>query len=142
MHILIRAAMVLAAGMAGWALAKRKSRPAEAQDPHVVYLDDEDAVIDAPQSPAEPSSVQAEVLHCYRRMDPLTLIGASEVTFVLADGTEVKLTIQGEGGTHLQEGDCGMLTWKGNTFILFEKDNDEVIGGMFYAPAGEAENHE
>lgn len=137
MHFLIRAAMVLAAGAAGWALAKRKSRQAEGQDPHVVYLDDEDAVIDAPQSVAEPMPVPAEVCHCYRRMDPLTLIGASDVTFVLESGEEVKLRVTGEGGKHLQEGDRGLLTWKGNTFILFEKDNGEMIGGMFYAPAGE-----
>lgn len=139
MHILIRTAMVLAAGVAGWALAKRRTKPIEAQDPRVVYLEDEDAVIDAHQSSAGSEAIPAEVLHCYRRMDPLTLIGASDVTFVLADGTEVKLTVQGEGSTHLQEGDQGLLTWNANTFILFEKDNGEVIGGMFYAPAGEAE---
>ena len=141
MGFLMRMAILAAAGVAGWALFRRKEKPAGAGDgqPQVVYLSDEDAVIDGAR---EPSTAPAEVLHCYRRMDPLTLIGASEVTFMLADATEVKLTIQGEGGPHLQEGDCGMLTWKGNTFILFEKDNGEVIGGMFYAPAEEAENHE
>ena len=137
MGLLIKAMMLAAAGAAGWMLAKRNQRQADPAGEKVVYLGEDDAVID-PERPAVPAMVKT----CFRRMDPLTLIGASEVTFVLADGTEVKLTIQGKGGTHLQEGDCGMLTWKGNTFILFEKDNGEVIGGMFYAPAGEAENHE
>lgn len=144
MHFLIRAAFLLAAGAAGWALAKRKSSRNEEVpgDPHVVYLRDEDAVIDAKQESAEPEPVRAQVLHCYRRMDPITLSGASDVTFVLADGTEVKLLVQGEGGLHLSEGDTGLLTWQGIQFILFEKDNGEIVGSMFYAPAEEAEAHE
>ncbi len=142
MSILIRAAMLLAAGAAGWALAKRKSAANQPDsDPRVVYLSDEDAVIDAHHPSAEPAPVHARVRHCYRRMDPITLQGASDVTFVLDDDTEVKLLIHGEGGMHLQEGDSGLLTRSGMQFILFEKENGEVIGSMFYAPA-EEESHE
>lgn len=141
MHFLIRAAFLLAAGAAGWALAKRNSRRDDqpSDEPHVVYLEDEDAVIAENNFPPEP--VRAEVLHCYRRMDPITLTGASDVTFILQDGTEVKLIVQGEGGLHLNEGDAGLLNWQGMQFILFEKDSGELVGGMFYAPA-EEEAHE
>lgn len=137
MHFLIRAAFLLAAGAAGWALAKRKTkRTEEAQgDPHVVYLSEDDAVIDAP--PAEPEPVAAVVDSCFRRMDPITLTGSTEAKFILADGSKVKLHITGEGGFHLAEGDAGMLTWSGDQLILFEKENGELIGGMYYVPAGE-----
>lgn len=137
MHFLIRAAVLLAAGAAGWALAKRKSGQVQQEnDPHVVYLKDEDAVIDAQEEPAEPQPVPAQVKACYRRMDPLTLNAANEAVFILADGTEIKLNFSGEGGLYLKEGDCGMLAWQGMRLIRFEKDNGDVIGGMFYAPAG------
>ena len=141
MHFLIRAAMLLAAGAAGWALAKRSQKPQQEEgETRVYYIDDEDASVQADEAGTETAA--AEVLHCFRRMDPLTLNGASDVTFILADATEVRLTVTGEGGLHLHEGDAGMLTWSGNTFILFEKDNGEMIGGMYYAPAGEAEADE
>lgn len=136
MNLLIRAAVLLAAGAAGWALAKRRSNQQE-NDPHVVYLKDEDAVIDAQEEPAEPKAAPAAVQSCYRRMDPLTLNAANEAVFVLEDGTEVKLNFSGEGGLYLKEGDHGLLTWQGMRLIRFEKENGDVVGGMFYAPAGE-----
>ena len=141
MGILTRAALLLAAGAAGWALARRKSAANRTEsDPRVVYLSDEDAVSDTHQTSSEPEAVHARIRQCFRRMDPVTLQGASDVTFVLDDETEVKLLVHGEGGIHLQAGDCGMLTWSGMQFILFEKDNGEVVGGMFYAPAEEISN--
>lgn len=142
MNFLIRTAVLLAAGAAGWALAKRKSKPAENTDPHVVYLKDDEAVINAQAEPSEPEAVAAEVLSCYRRMNPLTLTGASDVTFILADGTEVKLQVSGEGGLHLAKGDQGLLAWSGKTLIRFEKNNGEVVGGMFYMPAQEGTDDE
>ena len=137
MNVLIKAAMLLAAGAAGWALAKRckKAESADA-NPQVVYLSDDDAVIDT-----EPAAVAATVKNCFRRMDPLTLSGANEAVFVLEDGTEVKLNFTGEGGLHIKSGDRGLLSWRGMRLIRFEKDNGDVIGGSFYAPAGE-EDHE
>lgn len=137
MHFLIRAAVLLAAGAAGWALAKRKKTQTQESDPHVVYLQDEDAVIDAQAEPTEPEAVPAQVRSCYRRMDPLSLNAANEAVFLLEDGTEVKLNFAGEGGLYLKEGDRGLLTWQGMRLIRFEKDNGDVIGGMFYAPAEE-----
>ena len=137
MNVLIKAAMLLAAGAAGWALAKRcKKAECDDANPQVVYLSDDDAVIDA-----EPAAVAATVKNCFRRMDPLTLSGANEAVFRLEDGTEVKLNFTGEGGLHIKSGDCGLLTWRGMRLIRFEKDNGDVIGGSFYAPAGE-EDHE
>lgn len=137
MHFLIRGALLLAAGAAGWALARRKQKQTEAQDDHhVVYLSDEEAVIDA-QTSAEPEPVPAVVDECFRRMDPITLTGSTEATFIFPDGGKVKLHIAGEGGYHLAEGDAGLLTWSGDKLIRFEKENGELIGGMYYVPAGE-----
>lgn len=138
MHFLIRMALVLAAGAAGWTLAKkRRESQVDDTEAKVVYLGDEDAVIGGDAS-QEPEPMHAVVRNCYRRMDPLTLNSANEAVFTLDDGKDVKLHFSGEGGLHLQPGDQGMLTWKGDMLILFEKDSGDVIGGMFYAPAGEA----
>lgn len=138
MNFLMKAALALAAGAAGWALARRKQRSCEANDdPKVVYLDDEAAVIDA-----EPTPVPAQVKTCFRRMDPLSLNAANEAVFILEDGEEVRLNFSGDGGLYLKEGDRGLLTWRGMYLIRFEKDNGDVIGGMFYAPAEEAQNDE
>ena len=79
MNLLIKAAVLLAAGAAGWALAKRcKDAEKESNDPQVVYLKDDEAVIDA-----EPVAVPATVKSCFRRMDPLTLNGANEAAVAL-----------------------------------------------------------
>ena len=137
MGLLIRAAILVAAGAAGWMLAKKKSaQPSGESDPRVVYLSDEDAVIDG-----EPTPAVATVKSCFRRMDPLSLNPANEAVFLLEDGTEVRLNFSGDGGLHLKPGDHGQLTWRGMRLIRFEKDTGEVIGGMFYSPA-EEENHE
>lgn len=137
MSLLVRAAVLVAAGAAGWMLARRKGKQAQnSDDPHVYYLKDEDAVIDAPAEEQRTNAVTAEARSCYRRMDPLTLIAQNEAIFRLEDGSEVKLNFGGEGGLHLKEGDRGLLSWQGMRLIRFEKDNGDVIGGMFYAPAG------
>ena len=70
----------------------------------------------------------------------MTLTGANEAVFLLADGTEVKLNFTGEGGLHIKPGDQGMLTWRGMRLIRFELENGDVIGGSFYAAAGEADH--
>ena len=132
MGLLIKAMMLAAAGAAGWMLAKRNQRQADPAGETVVYLGEDDAVID-PERPAVPATVKT----CFRRMDPLTLTAANEAVFLLEDGTEVKLNFSGDGGLHLLPGDHGLLTWRGMRLIRFEKDNGDVIGGMFYAPAGE-----
>ena len=138
MNVLIRAAFLLAAGAAGWALAKRKSKQTQVEDdPHVVYLSDDEAVIDSSLVFDGSEPVAAVVDACFRRMNPFTLIGSTEATFILPNGEKVKLYISGEGGLHLTEGDAGMLTWSGDQLILFEKENGEMIGGMYYMPAGE-----
>lgn len=138
MHILIRAAVLLAAGAAGWALAKRNKKAVETNnDAHVVYLSDDEAVIDA-----EPQPVSAAVKTCFRRMNPLSLHPANEAIFLLADGAEIKLNFDGDGGLHLKPGDQGMLTWRGMRLIRFEKETGEVIGGMFYMPAQEESTDE
>jgi len=132
-HRLIRAAMLLAAGAAGWALAKRKREStAQSNDAHVVYLSDDEAVIDGELRP-----VPATVKSCFRRMNPLELNPGNEAVFLLEDGAEIRLNFAGEGGLHLREGDRGLLTWRGMRLIRFEKESGEVIGGMFYMPAQE-----
>ncbi len=140
MHFLIRAAVLLAAGAAGWALSQRRENRQPDSDPRVVYLKDEDVVIDAPADESAPEAIPAQVRACYRRMNPLTLIAANEAVFLLENGEEIKLNFDGDGGLHLMEGDRGLLTWQGTRLIRFEKENGDVVGGMFYAPAGEAEH--
>jgi hypothetical protein len=132
MSFLIRMALLAAAAAAGVGLALRKSRQEEPAGEKVVYLGEDDAVIDPERSP-----VPATVKSCYRRMDPLSLNAANEAVFLLEDGTEIKLNFSGEGGLHMKAGDHGLLAWRGMRLIRFEMDNGDVIGGMFYAPAGE-----
>lgn len=140
MRILISAAALLTAGAVGWVLGKRQS--AHEDDPRVLAASQEIPLSEDETGTAEQSAM-AEVLHCTRRMDILTLSGASDVTFILADGTELGFHITGEGSQHLQAGDSGLLTWAGDVFLLFEKDNGEIVGGMFYSPAeSEADTHE
>ena len=137
MGLLMKAVMLAAAGAAGWMLAKRKRHQEMPEGETVVYLGEDDAIID-PERPAVPATVKT----CFRRMDPLTLTAANEAVFLLEDGTEVKLNFSGDGGLHLLPGEHGLLTWRGMRLIRFEKDNGDVIGGMFYAPAGEDETNE
>lgn len=132
MHLLIKAAVLLAAGAAGWALSKRKTAQVEPSGERVIYLGADDAVID-PDRPPVPATVKS----CLRRMDPLSLNSGNEAVFLLEDGTEVKLNFSGEGGLYLKAGDSGLLTWRGMRLLRFEREDGAVFGGMFYAPAGE-----
>ncbi len=132
MHLLIKAAVLLAAGAAGWALSKRKATQEEPAGERVIYLGEDDAVID-PEKPPVPATVKS----CFRRMDPLSLNSGNEAVFLLEDGTEVKLNFAGEGGLHLRAGDSGLLSWRGMRLLRFEREDGAVFGGMFYAPAGE-----
>ena len=132
MSFLIRTAMLAAAIAAGVGLVLRKKDQPKAGEEKVVYLSEEDAVID-PDRPPVPATVKS----CVRRMDPLSLNAANEAVFILEDGTEVKLGFSGEGGLHMKAGDHGLLAWRGMRLIRFEMDNGDVIGGMFYAPAWE-----
>lgn len=132
MSFLIRTALLAAAVAAGAGMMIRKHRQNQHEGTKIVYLGDDDAVVDADRAP-----VPATVKVCYRRMDPLSLNAANEAVFLLEDRTEVKLNFSGDGGLYLKAGDCGVLTWRGQRLIRFEKENGDVIGGMFYAPAGE-----
>lgn len=132
MTFLIRMALLAAAAAAGVGLAMRRSKQEEPEGEKVVYLGEDDAVID-PERPPVPATVKT----CFRRMDPLSLNAANEAVFTLEDGSEVKLNFSGEGGLHIKPGDYGLLAWRGMRLIRFEMDNGDVIGGMFYAPAGE-----
>lgn len=132
MHLLIKAAVLLAAGAAGWALTKRKAVQEEPAGERVIYLGEDDAVID----PARPP-VPATVKSCFRRMDPLSLNSGNEAVFILEDGAEVKLNFSGEGGLYLKSGDRGLLSWRGMRLLRFEREDGAVFGGMFYASAEE-----
>ena len=137
MGLLLKAMMLAAAGAAGWALGKRNNRQAESAGETVVYLGEDDAVIDPERPP-----VTATVKSCVRRMDPLTLNSGNEAIFLLEDDTEIKLNFSGEGGLHLKAGDKGMLTWRGMRLLRFEREDGAAFGGMFYAPAGEEADDE
>lgn len=129
MHILFQAAVLVLAGAIGWELAKGRYAPSREEESPADEADDAE--------PVDAAGVPARVRTCYRRMNPLTLEAANEAVFLLEDGEEVKLSFSGEGGLHLQAGERGLLTWRGMRLIRFEKENGDVIGGMFYAPAGE-----
>lgn len=135
MSVLIRVVMLAAAVAAGVGMALRKHKQDHPDGEKVIYLSEDDAVID-PERPPVPATVK----NCFRRMDPLSLNSGNEAIFLLEDGAEVKLSFSGDGGLHLLPGDHGLLTWRGMQLIRFEKDNGDVIGGMFYAPAGEETN--
>lgn len=132
MGLLIKMAFLAAAAAAGIGLALRKSQKDAPEGEKVVYLGEDDAVIDPERPP-----VLATVKSCFRRMDPLSLNPANEAIFLLEDGTEVKLNFTGEGGLHIKPGDRGLLAWRGMRLIRFEMENGDVVGGMFYVPAGE-----
>ena len=132
MGLLIKTLMLAAAGAAGWMLAKRKSGQEKHAGETVIYLGEDDAVIDPERPP-----VAATVKSCVRRMDPLSLNSGNEAVFILADGTELRLNFSGEGGLYLKTGDQGQLTWRGMRLLRFEREDGAVFGGMFYAPGGE-----
>lgn len=133
MGLVLKAVMLAAAGAAGWMLAKRKKvQEAPSGTEKVVYLGEDDAVIDPERPP-----VPAEVKNCYRRMDPLSLNSGNEAIFLLEDGSEVKLSFSGEGGLYLAAGDKGLLSWQGMRLLRFEREDGAVFGGSFYVPAGE-----
>nr|MBR4281871.1 hypothetical protein [Clostridia bacterium] len=132
MGLLIKTLMLAAAGAAGWMLAKRKSGQEKPAGETVIYLGEDDAVIDPERPP-----VAATVKSCVRRMDPLSLNSGNEAVFILADGTELRLNFSGEGGLYLKTGDQGQLTWRGMRLLRFEREDGAVFGGMFYAPGGE-----
>lgn len=93
-----------------------------------------------PLSPSE--AVPAQVISAARAMDPVTFTGASRVTFRLPGGSEKRLLIPGDSGTHLYPGDSGMLAFSGDQFICFEKENGEIVGALYYMPAPEEDGHE
>lgn len=126
MHGLLKILVLAGAGLAGLYLAKK---PAKSSEPVEESAPQEPEITEAPQAEA------AYVSAMHRSMDPLTLNPASIVTFCLHDGSTRQATIQGEGGLHILQGDVGMLTMDGDVFSSFEKENGEIIGGMYYVPA-------
>lgn len=151
---MIRMLWILAAALAAAAAAAGlKNRQAAQDDPYHAQATPvpEPADTDEPE-PADvagedgeslpPEAVPAQVVSAVRAMDPVTFTGASRVTFRLPDGTEKRLHIPGDSGTHLIPGDCGMLAFSGDQFICFEKDNGEIVGALYYMPAPEEEAHE
>lgn len=74
----------------------------------------------------------ASILEASRAMDPLTLQGASRVTFDCEDGKKRKLLIPGPNGVFLTKGDKGLLTFAGSAFISFEKDDGEFVSPLFH----------
>ena len=73
MNVLIKAAMMLAAGAAGWALAKRcKKAESDDANPQVLYLSDDDAVIDA-----EPAAVAATAIGGTSFAFPVAWLGST-----------------------------------------------------------------
>lgn len=89
--------------------------------------------------PAVPDPVPAAVLRVEHEFDPIRMADVTNITFLLAEEREITLPTTGEGGVHVFPGDAGMLSWSGSVLIAFEKENGEVIGGMYYLPGGETD---
>lgn len=148
---MIRMLWILAAALAAAAAAAGlKNRKAAEADPYHPQDEPVPAAAEADEPmPAddegEPDlsakTVPAQVISASRAMDPVTFTGASRVTFRLPGG-EKRLIIPGDSGTHLIPGDSGMLVFSGDQFICFEKENGEIVGALYYAPAPEEDGHE
>lgn len=148
---MIRMLWILGAALAAAAAAAGlKNRHAAQDDPYHAQAapvpEAAEAEVTEPADDEEeslpPEAVPAQVVSAARAMDPVTFAGASRVTFRLQDGTEKRLHIPGDNGTHLIPGDSGMLAFSGDQFICFEKDNGEIVGALYYMPAPEEEAHE
>ena len=70
-------------------------------------------------------------------MNFITLQGASEATFSLADGRKKTFLIQGDHARALCPGDEGLLTWQGNAFLSFERPDGGMVTALFVIPAPE-----
>ena len=86
----------------------------------------------------EIKNAKARVEKNFRRMDFITLQGASEATFSLADGRKKTFLIQGDHARALCPGDEGLLTWQGNAFLSFEKPDGGMVTALFVIPAPES----
>ena len=82
-------------------------------------------------------TAQARVEKNFRRMNFITLQGASEVTFALADGRKKTFIIQGDHARALCPGDEGLLKWQGNAFLSFERPDGSMVTALFVIPAPE-----
>lgn len=123
---------IVAAIAAGAALyLKRRSEKQAVQDEDnaelLTYESDDDS-----SDEMQHEELAASVLESSRAMDPLTLQGASRVTFDCEDGKKRKLLIPGPNGVFLTKGDKGLLTFAGSAFISFEKDDGEFVSPLFH----------
>lgn len=144
-----------AAGAATHFLLGRRNT--QEQDEHVMAgsstyeLDHDEAVIeDAPDMTKEqegreeqeeteaPVQIGAVIAESCREMDPITLRGASRLSFRCEDGEKRDFFIPGESGVHLVSGERGTLEYQGLTFLSFTKESGEVVGALFHIPAEEA----
>ena len=85
----------------------------------------------------EIKTAEARVEKNFRRMNFITLQGASEATFALADGRKKTFIIQGDHARVLCPGDEGELTWQGNAFLSFERPDGSMVTALFVIPAPE-----
>ena len=86
----------------------------------------------------EIKTAQARVEKNFRRMDFITLQGASETTFALVDGRKKTFVIQGDHARALRPGDEGLLKWQGNAFLSFERPDGSMVTALFVIPAPES----
>ena len=85
----------------------------------------------------EIKTAEARVEKNFRRMNFITLQGASEATFSLVDGRKKTFLIQGDHARALCPGDEGLLTWQGNAFLSFERTDGGMVTALFVIPTPE-----
>lgn len=125
--------LILSAFVAGAALyMRRHSEEKPVQEDDGAKWSEDDPQEEDSCNEMQQEELGASVRESSRAMDPLTLQGASRVTFDCADGKKRKFIIPGQNGAFLTKGDRGLLTFAGSAFISFEKEDGEFISPLFH----------
>ena len=124
-----------AAGAATHFLLRRKQKEHEApvmSEGATYELNHDEAVIE--EAPDSAVQIGAVIRESCRAMDPITLRGASKLSFTCEDGVKRDFFVPGENGVHLVAGERGILEYHGNTFVSFTKESGEIVGALYHIP--------
>lgn len=125
---------------------KAKGHPYDEAQDITLQEDAEDAVDDEADS-GEASGeetlpptqhVRVTIRSVRHDMNPVTLRSWTRLVCDGEDGTEHKMSFDGENGMYLAEGDTGILEHRDGVFVSFEKDTGEVVAILYHIPAEEA----
>jgi len=129
-----------AAGAATHFLLRERHKETEApvmSEGATYELNHDEAVIE--DTPDAAVQISAVIKESCREMDPITLRGASRLSFQCDDGQKRDFFVPGESGVYLVAGERGSLEYQGTTFISFTKESGEVVGALYHIPAEEVD---